>query len=448
MKKKTIPLEQMRKDAAAIFRSGVAAVAPYAAVKNSCHIDQDHLIIRDARFPLSAFKRIIVVGFGKATAPMAKAMEDILGDRLSCGIAIVKHGHTTELSTINLMEAGHPVPDENGFTATRALMDMIGQAEKTDLIICLVSGGGSALLVAPVSGISLADKQQTSRVLIDCGAAIQEINTIRKHLSRVKGGGVAAMAFPATLVTLMISDVVGDDPEVIASGPTVPDPTTFADCAAIIHRYHLHDQLPASVLSHLERGFQDELPETPDSHHRAFHDSRHHIIASNATAVSAAAETARQLGYLPLILSSMIEGDTKEAALFHTAIVREIRKTGHPITPPACILSGGETTVRVTGQGKGGRNQEFALACVKNIHHLEQVVILSAGTDGNDGPTDAAGAFADTQTFNRALALNLDPDLYLKRNDSYHFFEALEDLFITGPTNTNVMDLRIMLING
>ncbi|MFH2128816.1 MAG: MOFRL family protein, partial [bacterium] len=264
----------------------------------------------------------------------------------------------------------------------------------------------------------------------------------------VKGGQLAAMVHPATLVTLMMSDVVGDEPDIIASGPTVPDKSTFKDCLDVINRYNLGNRLPTAVKAHLERGLNGKAAETPDSDHDAFKTSGYWIIGNNMTAILSARKEAERLNYNPVILSTMIEGEARHVAAVHTAIAKEILKTGNPVNVPACILSGGETTVTITGKGKGGRNQEFALACVKNIHDLGQVVILSTGTDGSDGPTDAAGAMVDSQTFSRSRSLYLDPEAYLINSDSYGFFQKLGDLFITGPTHTNVMDLRIILVDA
>lgn len=439
-------IKKMRQDAARIFYGGLAAVEPKAAVKRFCRLDGDHLKIGDNTYPVSGTENIILIGSGKASAPMAAAMEDILGDRITGGVINVKYGHVDQLRRIDLIEAGHPVPDENGVSGAQRMLDLAAGAGENDLVICLMSGGGSALLPLPAPGITLKDKQETTQVLLACGATIHEINAIRKHLSRVKGGQLAKAAYPATLVSLMLSDVVGDDLDVIGSGPTVPDSSTFADCMAIFSRYGILSQLPTSVVDYIASGITGNIPETPKQGDRVFAKTQNLVIGSNIEAIIAAEQTARQQGYNTLILSSMIEGETRDVARVHAAMAKEVLSTNHPLPRPACLLSGGETTVSITGKGLGGRNQEFVLAAAMDIAGLHEVVVLSAGTDGNDGPTDAAGAIADPHTLQRARRLDLDPADFLSRNDSYHFFEPLGDLLITGPTNTNVMDLRILLV--
>jgi hydroxypyruvate reductase len=373
-----------------------------------------------------------------------------LGDRITAGSVTVKYGHVVDLHYIDLMEAGHPVPDENGVVGAEKILSMVSSATADDLVICLVSGGGSALLSLPASGITLADKQKTTQTLLTCGATIHEMNTLRKHLSRIKGGQLCRAAHPAAVVTLILSDVVGDNLDIIASGPTVPDTGTFDDCLKIIETYDIESDLPQAVRSRIHAGVAGRIEDTPKTGDPLFAQTINQIIGSNIDAIYAAENAAKQMGYKPLILSSMIEGDTAEAARMHGAIAREIIKTGHPISAPACILSGGETTVKIMGSGKGGRNQEFALAAAididMDIDGCETMVVLSAGTDGTDGPTDAAGAMADHLTGFRARQLGLVPSDYLAENDSYHFFKQLDDLVITGPTNTNVMDIRVILV--
>ena len=313
-------------------------------------------------------------------------------------------------------------------------------------MFCLLSGGGSALLPAPEAGISLTEKQQVTSLLLECGASIDEINVIRKHISRLKGGQMARLVAPATLITLILSDVVGDPLDAIASGPTVPDPSTYQDCLDIMARYNLLEQLPASVCAHLQRGQAGGCPETPKASDTAFARCQTVIIGSNRLALQAAHTTARALGYEALMLSSSIQGETRDIARMHAAIAQEMRQSGAPLAPPACVISGGETTVTIRGPGKGGRNQEFVLAAALDIADLERVVVLSGGTDGTDGPTDATGAVADGQTVARAKALGLEAAQFLRRNDSYHFFAALDDLLRTGPTGTNVMDIHLLLV--
>jgi len=442
----TSPLEKMRQDALRIFYRGLNAVEPAAAVRRYLRLAGNTLRAGERSYALSGAERIFVVGAGKASAPMAAAVEEILGDRIAGGTVNVKYGHTAALKRIRLVEAGHPLPDENGSSGARDILKTVAAAGEGDLIICLVSGGGSALLPLSADALALGDKQATTNVLLACGASIHEINAIRKHLSAIKGGQLAAAAYPARVVSLLLSDVVGDDLDVIASGPTVPDSSTFADCIKIIEKYEIALKLPATVMERIRAGAAGRIPETPKSGDPTFEKTQNLIIASNLEAVAAAKTEAEALGYSTVILSSMIEGETREVARVHGAICREIVKTDNPLTKPACILSGGETTVTIRGSGLGGRTQEFVLAAAIDIAGCENIVILSAGTDGGDGPTDAAGALADSFTVKRARELELNPVAFLSDNDAYHFFEALKDLLKTGPTNTNVMDLRIALV--
>jgi len=416
------------------------------AVARAVRRDGEALFVADRRYRLEDFERIFVIGAGKAGAPMARAMEEILGDRLTGGRITVKYGHTAPLKMVETKEAGHPIPDEQGLDGAEAISSIANQAGEKDLVFCVISGGGSALLVSPAEGVRLQEKQAVTSELLACGASIQEINTVRKHLSRVKGGQLARACWPATVVTLILSDVVGDPLDVIASGPTVPDTSTFGDCLEIIGRYGLAGRLPASVMARIEAGAKGALPDTPKEGEQVFGRVQNEIVGNSLSAVLAASRRAESLGYTPLILSTRIEGETREVARVHAAIFREVLATGFPLAPPACILSGGETTVTLKGNGKGGRNQEFSLAVALHIQGEDRIFFLSGGTDGTDGPTDAAGAFADGRTVERGRARDMEAGRYLDDNNSYPFFQALDDLLITGPTNTNVMDLRICLI--
>lgn len=441
-------LERLRQDAADIFQSGINAVNAETAILNACQLTGTRLQIQDTSFDLSAYADLYVIGAGKATADMAAALETLLGDRITGGMITVKYAHTRPLNRIDLIEAGHPIPDDSGLKGTQRILEVAEKANESDLIICLLSGGGSALLPQPAESIPLSDKQAVIQALLDCGAAINEINAVRKHISAIKGGRLAGKAWPATLITLILSDVVGDKLDVIASGPTVPDSSTFLDCMGIIESYHIKNRIPASVLRHLEAGADGRIEETPKADADAFSRTHNFIIGSSITALKAACRTALNLGYHSLILSSMIEGETRDAARVHTAIAREIRQTGNPVAPPACLLSGGETTVTIKGDGLGGRNQEFALAAAIDIRDESGMVILSGGTDGTDGPTDAAGAIVDSGTLKKALDAGLSPYTYLANNDSYNFFKQTGELLMTGPTGTNVMDLRVVLVGG
>jgi glycerate 2-kinase len=439
---------RLRQDALNIFRSALAAVDPEEAVRRHLRMDGGILCAADQRFDMRACERVLVVGAGKAVAPMAKAIEDLLGDRISAGLLVVKDGHGLPLERIRIQEAGHPVPDERGVAGTLEILNLLEGAGEHDLVICLISGGGSALLTAPSDGVRLADKQAATRNLLACGATIHEINTIRKHLSRAKGGQLARAAHPAAVLSLILSDVVGDDLDVIASGPTVPDPSRFQDALEILERYAIWDRTPGPVRERLSRGTAGLLAETPKPGDPAFRRSAHVLVGSCLRALAAAAHAADQLRYQPLILTSKVAGEAREVAKAFAAIGKEILSSGHPLKPPACILMGGETTVTLQGEGRGGRNQEFVLAGAIAIDGTDRVVLLAGGTDGTDGPTDAAGAIADGSTIARAKSLGMNPFAFLKRSDSYHFFKPLGDLILTGPTRTNVMDVYMILIGA
>jgi hydroxypyruvate reductase len=439
---------RLRRDAVSIFHSALAAVDPQEAVRRSLKLEDGVLAAAGRRFDLNACERILVVGAGKAVAPMAKAVEDLLGDRIAAGLLVVKDGHGLPLEKIRIREAGHPVPDERGVAGTLELLNLLASAGERDLVICLISGGGSALLIAPSEGIRLADKQAVTKDLLACGATIHEINAIRKHLSRAKGGRLARAAHPAAVLSLILSDVVGDDLDVIGSGPTVPDRSRFQDALEILQRYAIWDGTPACVRERLSRGAEGVLPETPKPGDPAFRRSAHVLVGSCLQALAAAAQEAERLGYQPLILSSKVEGEAREVAKAFTAIGKEILTSRHPLAPPACVLMGGETTVTLQGDGRGGRNQEFALAGAIALDGTERITLLAGGTDGTDGPTDAAGAIADGSTIARAKSLGMNPFAFLKRSDSYHFFKPLGDLILTGPTRTNVMDVYMILVGA
>ena len=451
MNKQHKNLESLRSDAKEIFAVCLTAVDPYQAIKRFVHLQGNLLVVGmeggpETKLDLAQFDRISLVGAGKATAPMAAAIEELFGERIRKGLINVKYGFTQELAFTEITEAGHPVPDENGVKGTGKVLDFLQGAGQKDLIFSLISGGGSALLPFPVGNITLSDKQEITRELLACGASIDEINAVRKHMSSSKGGQMARAAFPATIINLMLSDVVGDKMDVIASGPFVPDSATFKDVLEIFNKYNLKD-IPPAIHDHMKAGLDGQISETPKENDKIFDRVFNFIVGSNILALEAASKTAKSLGYETLILSSMVEGETKEVARVHSAMAKEIVKTGRPIPAPACIISGGETTVTIRGDGLGGRNQEFCLAaCMDLVGLPPRVVILSGGTDGNDGPTDAAGALADPFTVTRGKDAGMEAAEFLKRNDAYHFFEKTGDLLMTGPTNTNVMDVRLVLV--
>lgn len=441
-------LDRMRRQAFKIFQAALEAVDPVEAILQHIRVADNALLIGERRFPLNDYDRILVVGVGKAGAPMAKALEDLLEDRIGEGIIVVKEGHGLPLAHVRVREGGHPVPDARGIHGTEEILSLVSNAGKRDLVICLISGGGSALLVAPAEGVTLEDKQEVTRLLLACGADIHEINTVRKHLSRAKGGWLARLAAPATMVSLILSDVVGDDLDVVASGPTVPDPSTFSQAEQVLQGYGIWDRAAPSVRVRIQKGMNGEIQETPKPGDPVFQRGYWKLVGNNLQALTAASKEAESQGYRSLILSAKVEGETREVVKVHAAIAKEILSSGNPIPPPACILSGGETTVTLRGDGRGGRNQEFALAAALALNGVGEVVVLSGGTDGTDGPTDAAGAVADGETVARARAVGLDPVDHLNRNDAYPFFKALDDLVITGPTRTNVMDVRILLVGS
>lgn len=441
--------ETLRTDFYEIFSSAIKAVDPYHSVLRHLNVHDETLFVtlqngRSIALQLNNFERIFVVGAGKATAPMAEAVEKLLGNRISDGIIVVKDGHRGNITRITQMEASHPLPDGRSIKAAELIQNLIKSASEKDLIISLLSGGGSSLLTFPAD-ISLEDKIATTALLLRCGASIEEVNCVRKHLSHVKGGLLAKMAYPATVLNCLISDVVGDDISAIASGPFSPDTSTYGDALQIFHTYGLNDKIPPSVLERLSSGAEGKISETGKPNDPCFAKVHTIVLASNIQALTEARRHAVRLGYHTLILSSMLEGDTSEVALFHGRIAREIHASGNPLPRPACIISGGETTVRVRGNGLGGRNMEFALRCAIDIKGIPNILIASVGTDGTDGPTDAAGAIADGTTVERSLLRGLSAERYLVENDSYRFFDALGDLIKTGPTRTNVMDFRIIL---
>ena len=439
-------LEDLRKTALGIFNAAVRAVDPGEAIRRHLTRDGSRLRIGEETIDLAKVGEVVVVGCGKAAAPMAATVEEIVGDRIGRGVVVTKYGHVKPTRLIRVHESGHPVPDDAGIAGAHAVLDHLRGLGPNDLVLVLISGGGSALTPAPVEGITLAEKQALTKALLACGADIREMNTLRKHISRFKGGQLARAAQPARVMTLILSDIVGDPLDAIASGPTVPDPTTYADALGILDKYRIRGEIPAAIRNRLEAGARGEVPETPKPDDPLFARVRNLIVGSNIQALEAARSEARALGLTPMILSSSIEGETREIARMHAAMAREVRTSGNPVKPPACLISGGETTVTLRGSGKGGRNQEFVLAAALDIAGLPQTVILSAGTDGTDGPTDAAGAIADGETCARALAAGLKPRAALDTNDAYPFFEKLGDLILTGPTKTNVMDVRLVLV--
>ena len=430
----------LRRDARRIWDAAVDAVRPGPLVRAA---------LADLGPDLAAAPRILVLGAGKAGGAMVEAVEDALADRLDRvkGIVNVPADAVKPLRRVRLHGARPKAtnfPTAEGVRGAEEMLRLARSAGPDDVALCLLSGGGSALLPAPVDGISLEDKLAVTKLLHQCGATINEMNAVRKHLSAIKGGRLAQAFAGKRLVSLIISDVVGDPLDVIASGPTAPDASTFQETLDILARHQLRARVPAAVLAHLERGAAGSMDETPKAIPAHVTNV---VLGNNARALIAAQTVAAQLGYAVLNLGSFIEGETRPVAMMHAGIVRSIRAQDIPMRPPACILSGGETTVTLASNaGMGGRNQEFVLAALLKLGMEPNIAIVSGGTDGEDGPTDAAGALADATTLARAAALGLDANAHLDRHDAYPFFKATNDLIITGLTQTNVMDVRVILV--
>lgn len=441
--------KRLREDGDRILGAALRAVDPEAAVCRFVRRRGELLRVHDRSYRLGEFRNVWLIGAGKAAGPMARALEGILGRALRGGILVTKYGHGLPLAVTETLEAGHPLPDQNSLAAGERIAHFArAQAGRGDLVICLLSGGASALLMAPAPGLDWRDKLGATELLLKSGADIREMNAVRKHLSMLKGGGLARLLAHVRVIALVLSDVVGDALDTIASGPLAPDPTTFGECLEILERRGIASSMPAPVMERLRLGASGAIPETPKPGDPVFRNIAHVIVGNNALACTAAAREARRIGYRPLVLTSRAAGDTAECARFHMSIVQEIVSEGRPVRPPACLISGGETTVRVTGSGAGGRNQEFVLHCVRPLSSLPAPCLVSSiGTDGTDGPTDAAGAAADNTTLARSLRHGAHfLDECLRNNDSHRFFGILGDRIVTGPTRTNVMDLRVILI--
>lgn len=435
----------MRKLAEKIFLAGVNSVLPDKLIRAQMTLSGDVLTICGESYDLRNINHIYVVGAGKAAALMAQETEQVLGNRITAGHVVTKYDHGCALQYIGLTEAAHPVPDENGVIAAGKITDIARGAKENDLVICLISGGASALLADTPEGISLEDLRITNELLVKSGATIREINIIRKHLSDIKGGQLARLIHPASCVSLILSDVVGDPIDIIASGPTAPDASEYSDAYAIVRKYKLDKTLPETVTKRLLLGSAGVIPETPDAFHPCFQTTRNRLLGSNKIALEACAQVAVQNGFDTHILTDCLQEDyTRVASLASESIENFLanRKTNQPV----CLLFGGEPTVKVNGNGLGGRNQHLALYLATKLENKPGITILCAGTDGSDGPTDAAGAVVDSTTLKTAQATGTDAIAYLGQNDSYHFFQRVGGHIITGSTQTNVMDIMVVLI--
>lgn len=439
---RTPELRKAREILIKLINSAIESVEPSSAMRKWAKIEKEKLRIE-------GYEKVVVVGGGKAGAAMAITLEQMLGERLTEGIVNIPKGTMPEISPrkIKLVGAGHPIPDESGMEGTRRMVELVSGLGQRDLVICLISGGGSALMPLPAEGITLSQLQEVTLLLLKSGATIQEVNAVRKHLSAVKGGQLARAAYPARMVSLIISDVVGDRLDTIASGPTYPDPTTYSDALSVLKKYKLKEKVPPRIIVHLINGVKGVIPETPKVGEECFQNAYYKIIASNADALAAAAEVGRTHGLNVHILTTTMQGEARHVGEYLSHVTREVYETERPIPRPALLLLGGETTVTVKGEGIGGRNQELVLSTALGIAGLKTTTIVSFSTDGIDGPTDATGAVADGFTIQRAEQLGLDPSCYLENNDSYHFFKELGDLLITGPTGTNVMDVTALMVS-
>jgi hydroxypyruvate reductase len=462
----------IRRQILTVLQAALAAVDPYAAVRNALIIKNDTLLVSDRRYDLRKFRHIWLTGAGKAGAPMAQAVEDVLQARVSGGVVVVKDGHQAPTRQVQIVEASHPTPDARGVAASRRIAALAQQAGADDLVIALLSGGGSALLADPAveltapassttilhKAISLDDLQEMTRLLLACGAAIHEINTLRKHCSALKGGQLARLVYPASLLTFVLSDVVGSPLDVIASGPTVPDPSTWQDAWDVVLKYDLATALPNTIVRRLQAGLAGQAPDTPKAQDAVFAQAQTLIVGDNRIAAQAACAQAKAFGYQPLLLSTFLEGEAKEAARVIVGLAKEVQASGNPIAAPACLVLGGETTVtlsaltqpaaanRVETPGKGGRNQELALAAALALENSKGITLVSLATDGSDGPTDSAGAMADGESVQRGYLQGLNAFEHLRRHDAYPFLAASGDLLRSGPTQTNVNDLICVFV--
>lgn len=433
----------MKKIAELIFFAGVNGVLPEKLMQSQVKLSGDLLQVAEKRFPLSRFRHIYVLAAGKAAASMSRGVEKVLGDKITNGHVVTKYGHGMNLNYLTLTEAGHPIPDAEGVKGTQKIVNIARKATEDDLVICLISGGASALMADFPEGVTLDDLKRTNELLTKCGANITEINTVRKHLSKIKGGQLARILFPATTVCLILSDVVGDRLDVIASGPTVGDSSSFADALTIIDKYSLQNRLPSSVLHYLLEGADGSIADTPKPDNPVFQNVHNYIIGSNGIALESSAKKAVELGFETHTVTDSIQEDVTETANFILKTIDNQKPTGNK---PVCLLFGGEPTVKVSGKGLGGRNQHLALYLATKICCKKNITILCAGTDGTDGPTDAAGAVVDYETATKAVEKGIDPNHYLSNCDSYRFFQQVGGHIITGNTGTNVMDIIVVII--
>ena len=427
-----------------LLLAGLDAADPESAIQRAVRIKNDRLKVGTREYDLTGFSRIVCIGAGKASGAMAAALERQLGSRLEGGLVVVNDGHVGKTKRIRLLEARHPVPDHRSEKAARRMIRLLESLTNRDLVLMVLSGGASSLLAAPAAGLTLKEKQLTTRLLLRSGATIQEINTVRKHLSRIKGGRLAG-ATTASVMTLILSDVPGDDPATIGSGPMAPDPSTFADAKKVLDTYGIRNRIPLAVRRHVDRGVQGRIPGTPKPGEALFSRVHHHVIGNNRAVIGRMAKQAKALGLRPLILTTTLSGEARDIGKLFGTLARDMHVSGNPVRPPACLLAGGELTVTVKGKGSGGRAQEFALAAAPSLAGLSRVCVAGFGTDGIDGSTEAAGAIVDGRTISRAKQKGVSLEAALRENDSYGFFHRVGGHVVTGPTGTNVNDVYMIL---
>lgn len=439
-------LRKARAIALDCLENALAAVDPRRLMFSALHVQGSCLQAGSFTFDFARFRHVYVVGGGKAGSSMVAALEEILGDRLTGGIVNVPHGSAKGTRIVELHEASHPVPDHAGVEGAQRMVALAEQADAEDLVVCLLSGGGSSLMPLPREGVTLEDKQSITAALLRSGATINEINAVRKHLSSFKGGWLARKAYPATVLNIVLSDVMGDPLDVIASGPTVSDTSTFAEARQVLEKYGLWLNAPTSVRKLIEDGAAGISAETPKADDAAFEKVHSIVIGNNHIAAVAAQECLKTHGLTATLLASPLEGEARRVGKVLAMVAREAKASGCLCGKPVAIVGGGETTVTVTGHGLGGRNQELALSAAVEVAGVEGCVFASLSTDGVDGPTDAAGAIVDMYTVKRAHALKLKPERFLKENASYHFFQKMGDLIFTGQTGTNVNDISVIVL--
>ena len=442
----------LKREARAIFRAGLNAVHAGEAVYHYMKIEkergQEFLVCGKQRISLSETERILVLGAGKASSQMARAVERRLGNRVDGGAVVTQYGYAERCKHIEILEAAHPVPDISGLEASRKIEKLAVSARKKDLVMFLLSGGGSALMPAPAPGISLEDKQSATNSLLRAGAPIEVLNCVRKHLSELKGGNLARKVFPARMIALLISDVIGDPLDVIGSGPATGDSTTFLQAKAYLQRYGVFPNMPEAIKNRIAAGCRGEIPDTPAPGDKTFRRVRHHVVANNKIALRAAYEKAKSMGYNVKVQAHSLSGEASEAGKFIAKDAKRVLGNSRKKHSFQCLLYGGETTVRVLGNGVGGRCQELALSFAIEIRGHKNICLLAAGTDGRDGPTEAAGGIVDGGTVKTAQNQGLDPNAHLRDNNSHDFLRRLSACVYTGPSGTNVMDLVILLVNN